>query len=493
MLDALGNQSRKRLFWYKRNLAADKEPKYFDDKMENVLKSIAHEPEKIDEIIRHCDSIDWNQSTYSYHKIAGQVKKFTLEDVPYGGWRYTFRTAKSRLIKEVSKWNLKMLDYRKDSIVACLPRLDTHAGYSYLVTGKNLKGDYVDRLPLDYAREEAEARINGSFNKPILIGSRTQSPPPFDNLSGERKVHTMAEAALRKKTRLVSMIDIYQICAELKFAKPFQQKLVRAEWYSGGKSDRYIGNQIYRYKRRYTKFISLDYSSYDQSISAWMIREAFDVIREAFDSHEFDEELFKIIREDFINKVFITPDGLVEAHKGVPSGSMWTQIIDSIVNRLMIDTYMNAIKCSDYRMLIMGDDNLIFINQDIDITSMSDYLMRNFGCEMNPSKVDFGLTSGDIVYLSRYWRDDGVWRHPNVLIAKLCYPERFRDYRSKTHRLTPCMIVKSYFDTFPLGMSDAFDICKLERMCFEEQTSQGASEWLSGLAGYRARYGEVVA
>ena len=375
-----------------------------------------------------------------------------------------------------------------------MPRLDTHAGWSYIITGKRHKGEYVENLLLDYLEEERKARLHGSFNKPILIGIRTQSGTPYDNETGELVCDMIEKVEDLKKSRLVSMEDIFYVLAENKWAKPLQNKIGRVGWYSGGKNDGSINSDIQMNRAMKRYWISLDYSKYDQSIPAWLIREAFDIVRAAFNPEFHDEELFKIIREDFINKVFIWADDIFESHKGVPSGSAFTQIIDSIVNRLMIDTYFasKGIEPSQYVMAIMGDDNLVFCTTKLDKADIESYLSYMFGITMNAAKADDGEREDDPKYLSRIWRRNGVYRNPKVLIAKLLYPERFREY--DRIGFLPTMVLSSFADTFPLGVLEFVDMTEFKAAQLEESRLMADSNktYLSGLEAYRQHYSETL-
>lgn len=488
ILCGLSADQTKRLIQYQVNLRTDKDPQHFDDRLRDRLLEISKDGGKmVNRVVGHCDTLGWNQSKYRYSMIQEQVSRFADTTVRNFSNNPNFIAAKQKLMKEVSCWRLRTLRYGiSHDVLDCLPRTDTHAGFSYILTGKKTKGEYRGRLHQDFINEVDKAKKNGSFNKPILIGSRTQSVPPISPRDGSFLQLTQEEVDKKKKTRLVSMVDIYVILAENIFARPFQQELGFTNWYAGGKSDDAIAAQIKKNMVGMDRWISLDYSTYDQSISDWMIREAFDVIRQAFAYDIFwDEELFKIVREDFIHKVFITGDGLVESKKGVPSGSMFTQIVDSIVNRLMIDTYFNSVGIDRYSLLIMGDDNLITYKGDVNPEFISTYLKRNFDCTMNPSKVDQGSWTEDVLFLSRYWTSFGAWRSPEALIAKMIYPERFRNYYSED--VDPDMIIYSYFKTFRLGMMEAFNEIQLTQETLRRVGSD-VSKWLSGYQAYRMRY-----
>lgn len=481
-LRGLKAPQQNRFSMYQGNLSTDKDPKVFDGKMYQYLLEVTKDTEWLINTKNYLDSIGWNQSKYRFSAIKEQAQRFTEDNHPWFGWNQHYKAAKESLAQDFEKFHLISLQYDgNDKIEDYLPREDTHAGWSWIETGKKEKGEYREGLFQNYKQEVEVAKLNGTFNKLILVGTRTQASNPFDEDGSYNNDYT-------DKSRLVSMIDIYVIMAEMVYAKRLQTKMSTVPWYAGGKSDTSIMYYMRKWKEDYKYWLSIDYSKYDQSISDWMIRDAFDIIRIAYkDDSNFDEELFKIVREDFINKVIVLGrDLLYESSKGVPSGSMFTQIVDSIVNKLMIDTYMRAKGFTEYEMMIMGDDNIVFSNHLIDTEDLSGYLDRNFGIEMHPKKCKAGICGfNDPQFLSRDWTFHGVYRLPELLVAKLLYPERFRDYKNNPS-LHPAMIVHCYRDSFPLGMS--FLISTINFNEYEFKRNIGNGRWLTGLMRYRLLY-----
>lgn len=461
----------------------DKDKVVFDDRMYTYLKQVSFDSNLVDDVVKHCDSLGYCQSKRSYAQIKKQVKTFQAVHASYGGWRDTFKASKSRLIDEFKQMNLKMVNYfSKEDIVHYLPKKETHAGFSFIETGLRKKGEYIDKLFQMYTDEEKKAKSKGSFNKPILIGVRTQCAPPFDVKDGKRKMK------LKFKTRLVSICDIFQVMAELKFAKPLQDFCARKEWYAGGKNDSNIWAIIHRNTLLYREWVTLDYSSYDQTIPGWLIYEAFDVIEAAFcNDADFDHELWAIVKKDFVEKTFITADGEESCTDGVGSGFAFTSLMDTVVNLLMIGQYMESKGIKDWKCIIMGDDNLIFTKIPLDLKDVSTFLEYNFGVIMNQDKCAFGKCGyDDPEFLSRFWTERGPYRRPEILISKLLYPESFREY----DRLgfTPGMVLSSYIDAYRTAMQQWIDVKRLDLLIREERKTAGKGNWLSGYDAYRKNY-----
>jgi len=487
-INRLDAAQKQRLIKYAENLSTDRNKVLFDDKILQVLEPYALNAGEIREVLDYLDSIGYSSANYSYSQIEDQLVRFLEDDHRDFRWNRHYKAQKSEMIKELSSWGLTQVAYRSDDDIRdVLPKTDTHAGFEFIITGARKKGEYMSEGVLEeYLDREKLAREEGSFNNTILIGTRTQASGAFD------KDNDYAfTGKYKKKSRLVSMVRLWLILAECKFARPLQYRLGQTSWYAGGKDDYAIKGIIATNRNRFNHSLTLDYSHYDQSISSWLIRDAFEIMEAAFKIRgvKYDKELFDIVREDMVHKYFIDGQGKIrESRKGVCSGSMFTQLVDSIVNRLMIGTFMKS-KGLEWSCIIMGDDNLIFTNEQLSREEICSYLLYNFGIEANPAKCWQGTTHQAPEFLSRYWTDRGVWRHKYDIISKVIYPERFRDYNKGADAI---MIIYAYILSFPLGMQDLIDVEAFMHDYSPNKESLRCSEkrkYLTGLMKIMIEYG----
>ena len=434
----------------------------------------------------YLDSIGYAASQYDYEMIEQQISRFQEPGAEYKGWNKFFKRAVRDVTAELKCAKLKSLQYTCDKDVAdAMPRKDTHAGFSFILTGMKKKGEYVVGIYAKLVEKIAQAKREGTFGTPIMIGSRTQASGAYDHNGNKTYKY-------KKKTRLVSMIDIFVVMAETIFAKPVQQYLSGVSWYAGGKSDPQLMSIIRPYVNRRYHMFTIDYSSYDQTIPAWIIYEAFDIVKAMFEGDKnFDEQLFDVIVHDFVHKVYIDGNGQLRyVDKGVPSGSMFTQIIDSIVNRLMVLTYCYAKDVEIEHMIIMGDDNLIITPSKLNEHELCSYLNYMFGVTAHPDKCIYTPPGEDPEFLSRYWKAAGCWRDPHVIVSKLLYPERFRDYQGNPD-MNPELITYSYYLSFPLGVTEFLDSEVMLNIKMSKEKTKRAKDrhkWLSGLERFRAAY-----
>lgn len=472
---------------YVNSLVRDRDPMFFDSQMKQFLLKYSRELFDVEKVVAQADSINYSTSKYEYDQIEQQINNFQGNNVPYFGWNKNFKKAKAYVLDELAGKHLRSLVFNEnEDIMLSIPRKDTHAGASYLVTGLRTKGEYGECIYSEVIKAEEEARMKGYFDEPILIGSRTQASQPFDK-------DGLFTGTFKSKTRLVSMVDIKVIVSESRFARPLQVVLGQVEWYAGGKDDAAITAFMNDSRVSNSHWLSIDYSGFDQSISQWLILEAFDIVKYMYRYDEnFDEVLFDAVVRSFCNKSFLDGKGELRfSNKGVPSGSMFTSIIDTLVNRLMILAYLisKGINPRSIRMCIMGDDNIIFSPDELDRDDLEGYLNANFGVTVNAAKSSSGLCKGeDPEFLSRNWSFGGAWRPWKHVVTKLLYPERFRRYGDG--KAYPELVLYSYILAYPKTMRDLIvledfyhDYPNLSNRLLVE-----GAQGLSGYADYKLRY-----
>lgn len=456
--DSLPAGSKNRLRRYRHNLSVTRglgEP-LFDSKVKDLILRYAKDKASVENSINYLNSLKdkdgylFSRDLKIYSSTSRTFEKFSQPDYTSFRWNINYRKSLEELKSYFKQFGyLTPLNYSSSQdIIDAIPKMDTHSGWTWVETGLKEKGDNMDNIFHRFQKELAVAKSNHTMNKPILVGFRTQA-------SGEFTDDGQETGTCKHKTRVVCMVDLMQIILELKYAKPVQRLMANCSIYAGGKDPTQISVIINNGKHRNPTWWSIDYSNYDMTISSWLIEDAFSILKSLF--RNVDEEEWALIVHDFIHKDFIVNEGIVHADKGVPSGSMFTQIIDSIVNCIVVKTYFNSIN-SKCEMITMGDDNLIFSNLEVSqVDDLSSYLNKNFGLETNSDKSSVGTRRDTPEFLSRFWRIDGQWRHPNLLLSRMLFPERFRNYQGD---IGPEHVVFAFILTYRLGMGELIDVGK---------------------------------
>jgi hypothetical protein len=136
--------------------------------------------------------------------------------------------------------------------------------------------------------------------------------------------------------------------------------------------------------------VSVDFSAYDASISPQHSSDAFSVIAAAFQP-QYAEEIMGICRR-FVTIPVFTPDGEWSGPHGVPSGSAFTNTIDSIVQW--------SVNNGKYACQIQGDDGIYRVpRSELDLFHKS---FEEAGLVLNDDKSEI-FEGQEGIFLQRYY------------------------------------------------------------------------------------------
>lgn len=282
---------------------------------------------------------------------------------------------------------------------------------------------------------------------------------------------------IKYKDRLVWGLDGATTTIEAQYAIPLIEYMSsHVTWYAGGKDFETLHGSILGHLRNTSYWYSLDFSGFDQTVPGWLIDAAFQVIKKCFPQSAKKE--LEWIAHNFIHTKLLLPDGSVFIkHKGIPSGSFFTQAVGSICNALVIMTYLISVEDGErkdplnavyslmgthdprrVRMFTMGDDNLFMYRKPVDIRSLARYVSKVFGMKIHPDKTDFGegslYTKTWPKFLKRQWSVNGIYRDPLEVFVNVCHPERWRSYKTGT----PWDILIGLWITYPSGFRKCFTL-----------------------------------
>lgn len=185
----------------------------------------------------------------------------------------------------------------------------------------------------------------------------------------------------------------------------------------------------------------LDWSKFDKRVPAWLIRDAFEIMLQCFqlnkvlcnDDHKWDvdpektKRRWKKIVNYFINTPFILPSGeRYRKEGGVPSGSTFTNIIDTIVNAIVVRycTY-HVLGVFPRFDIYMGDDSCVFVSRGIDLDAFSAVAESKFGFILNTRKSYVTGERTNITFLGYHNYYGKPMRDGDFLLASFIYPERY--------------------------------------------------------------------
>lgn len=276
------------------------------------------------------------------------------------------------------------------------------------------KSDHFAGLPtLGKKEDDLEAVMRA---KQVWHG---KCPPP--PIIGHRGKNT-------EVVRAVWMFPFEEHIVEGCFYFPLYEVVKRQSIYPVGpiSERRYVMRKYCQCENYNTKF-SIDYSGFDASINSHLIGVAFDILTTMLKLDADQRKVWERVRTYFATSPFLAPDGMVYKGRrgGVPSGSMFTQMVDSICNAITIEYSMMMENQKDYRYLVYGDDSWTIVH----ITEAPQQFLQRFekhvrslGLTMNVTKTAYAKPDEPIVFCGHY--DIMRGRPIQDAIDKLCFPER---------------------------------------------------------------------
>jgi hypothetical protein len=233
------------------------------------------------------------------------------------------------------------------------------------------------------------------------------------------------------KTRNVWGYPAADTLNEMRYYAPlldYQKKLSwRAALNSPDTVDRGITNLINNAMISGKKLISIDFSAYDASVGKELQQAAFNYVASLFQT-SCSEDL-EYIAQRFNTIGIVTPDGIWEKPHGVPSGSTFTNEVDSLAQFSVIS---NLGTVDESTMQIQGDDGAYAVWADSIEETFKGF--EQHGLKVNEEKSV--IADDYVVYLQKLYHNDyrqddgligGIYSTYRAL-SRLVYQERWSNF-----------------------------------------------------------------
>lgn len=216
---------------------------------------------------------------------------------------------------------------------------------------------------------------------------------------------------------------------------------------------------------------AIDWSGFDTTVSRFEINAAFDIIKSLVDFPNFEtEQTFELCRQIFIHKKIAAPDGETYwVHKGIPSGSYYTSIIGSIINRIRIEYLWRSIfQRTPIMCATQGDDSLVGDEYLVDIKAIADYA-KQFGWIINAEKTEYSRSPELVTFLGRTMRGGLNARELEKCLKLLIFPEhavesgRISAYRARSI-MEDCGHTSEYINTIARRLKRKYGIAALSEI-----------------------------
>lgn len=286
------------------------------------------------------------------------------------------------------------------------------------VTRSALKMAKSSGLPLMTSKSES---LTYSFDREKQIRARLKAPNPCVAYKRTQKGN---------KTRLVWGYPLEMTIMEARFARKlidiFKQRSTPMAF---GMTKTELGAKLSRYfEEQPGVTVCLDYSKYDTTISATLIRRSFNILATWFSEEDRKRLGWDTIVNYFITTPIVMPDGHLYTGKnhGVPSGSYFTQMIDSVVNVALSYALKSrfGLCFGEKQLYVLGDDVILKQSGKVNLSEWAAYL-KSLGFILHD---DEKTVVGKVHFLGAVWKKGKPDALIEELTKKAVFPENFRSY-----------------------------------------------------------------
>jgi hypothetical protein len=170
----------------------------------------------------------------------------------------------------------------------------------------------------------------------------------------------------------------------------------------------------------------LDFSAFDSSVSGYLVALAWKVIKhKLIVTNSYEQDVVDYAEYLFRNTPVVMPDGrLFLVQTGIPSGSYFTQLIDSICNVLIIYTIQLELTGKTYPTYVMGDDSVFTLPEPSMKMEDIERVALKLGMTINKDKSVITSRYEEIIFLGHNFYGSRVTRNDFINMSLAIYAEQ---------------------------------------------------------------------
>jgi hypothetical protein len=299
------------------------------------------------------------------------------------------------------QWNAQDILSAFERIVTKLPRglkpISVEDAFNEMPKGTNLGSPWFSRSAEFYPELIERANLlekSGydirAFNDPCLLYWRGQSQGPYK----------------LPKQRPVWGYPHYWTIAELRLQESMLPYLSRMPEFCALVSKEAVATEVTGIlKMRNLKF-SVDFSGFDTTLDRTLISFVWEMVRRSF--HRSARKLIDAVENRFFHIPLLHPDGIWSGWHTVPSGSAWTNQVDSLAQWLLAEIIAAKLNTRLVKILVQGDDGVWVFRDKLGLKDIQ-RIVDQFGMFISSDKG--GISTDTVLYLqdvhmSEYLHED---------------------------------------------------------------------------------------
>lgn len=310
----------------------------------------------------------------------------------------------------------KVRPYHLNDSIKYFQHPDKSPGLPYTLMGIKCKRDVDPLIIKNCARHVKQGKWK-KFTHPCNLVARSM-------------------VAKKPKFRLIWVYPAHITYIEGMFAQPLikasiAKRGVYAQWIQYSKGDMAV---LQSRLPQGKQWLGVDFSRYDASLPAWLLRDAFGILKDQISftqyhgwgrpkSDEYLHLLWNAVVKYFIDTPYTYPsaEGVWRKHNGVPSGSYFTSLVNSVCNCIMMHYLLRGCKYASTARWILGDDSLTAVD-DVDVEGLAHEARQVFGVTVNVEKTEKGKLVSFLGY--RMTKDGRPKANYQKLVAQLLLPDK---------------------------------------------------------------------